>query len=51
MSKFKHKTSKAIRTQAERSVHKEHSVPLFMTSSYMFDSAEHARDLFEGEAE
>lgn len=51
MSKFKHKTSKAIRTQAERSSHKEHSVPLFMTSSYMFDSAEYARDLFEGEAE
>lgn len=43
--------TKAIRTQAERSQHKEHSVPLYMTSSYMFDSAEHAAALFEEEVE
>lgn len=38
--------TRAIRLQAERSQHREHSVPLFMTSSYAFSSAEEARDLF-----
>lgn len=41
--------TRAIRIQAERSQHKEHSVPLFLTSSYMFDSAEHATALFKEE--
>lgn len=41
--------SRAIRTQAERGPHREHSVPIFMTSSFVFDSAEQARDLFAGE--
>jgi O-succinylhomoserine sulfhydrylase len=39
----------AIRTQAERSAHREHSVPIFMTSSFVFDSAEQAKALFAGE--
>lgn len=39
----------AIRTQAERSLHKEHSVPLFLTSSYKFDDAEEMRALFANE--
>ncbi|MGV6850640.1 MAG: trans-sulfuration enzyme family protein [bacterium] len=41
--------TKAIRQQYERSQHREHSVPLYMTSSFVFDSAEHARALFAEE--
>lgn len=41
----------AIRTQTERTAQREHSTPLFMTSSFVFDSAEHARALFANEAE
>ena len=43
--------TKAIRHQAERSQHREHSVPIFATSSYVFEDAEHARALFAKEAE
>ncbi|MGM0545326.1 MAG: trans-sulfuration enzyme family protein [Bacteroidota bacterium] len=43
--------TKAIRTQAERSTQREHSVPVYMTSSFVFDSAEHARALFAKEVE
>lgn len=39
----------AIRTQAERSEHREHSVPIFATSSFVFDDAEQARALFADE--
>lgn len=39
----------AIRTQAERSDHREHSVPIFATSSFVFDDAEQARALFADE--
>ena len=39
----------AIRIQAERSAQREHSVPLFLTSSFVFDSAEQARALFAEE--
>lgn len=41
--------TKAIRTQTERSQHHEHSVPLYLTSSFVFDDAEHARALFADE--
>lgn len=41
----------AIRTQTARSSHREHSVPIYLTSSFVFDSAEHGRDLFSGEAD
>ncbi|TVR66866.1 MAG: O-succinylhomoserine sulfhydrylase [Spirochaetaceae bacterium] len=41
----------AIRTQTARSPHREHSVPVYLTSSFVFDSAEHGRDLFSGDAE
>jgi O-succinylhomoserine sulfhydrylase len=51
MKNSKNHETIAIRTQLERSQHKEHSAPLFLTSSYMFDSAEHANALFEEEAE
>ena len=41
----------AIRLQTERSQYKEHSVPLYMTSSYSFDDAEEMRALFADEKE
>ncbi len=41
--------TEAIRTQAQRSSHREHSVPLYLTSSFVFDSAEQGRDLFAGD--
>lgn len=39
----------AIRTQSARSAHREHSVPLYLTSSFVFDDAEQARALFAEE--
>lgn len=50
MSDDKSKT-RAIRTQTERTEQREHSTPLFMTSSFVFDSAEHARAMFANEVE
>jgi O-succinylhomoserine sulfhydrylase len=41
----------AIRLQAERTQYKEHSVPLYLTSSYKFDDAEDMRALFANEKE
>ncbi|TKC06364.1 O-succinylhomoserine sulfhydrylase [Pedobacter frigoris] len=41
----------AIRLQAERTQFKEHSVPLYLTSSYKFDDAEEMRALFANEKE
>lgn len=43
--------TKAIRTQTARTDQREHSTPLFMTSSFVFDSAEHARAMFAHEVE
>ncbi len=42
-------SSRAIREQVPRSKEREHSVPIFMTSSFVFDSAEQARALFAEE--
>ncbi len=39
----------AIRTQVPVTEEREHSVPLFLTSSFVFDSAEQARALFADE--
>lgn len=39
----------AIRTQTPVSAEREHSVPLYLTSSFRFDDAEHARALFTEE--
>ena len=39
----------AIRAQHERSQHREHSVPLYLTSSFVFEDAEQARALFADE--
>jgi O-succinylhomoserine sulfhydrylase len=46
-----HPETLAVRTQAARSPEREHSVPLYLTSSFVFDSAEHARALFADEVE
>lgn len=46
-----HKETQAIRTQAETSLFQEHSVPLYLTSSFVFDSAEEMRAKFAGEME
>src|SRR5699024_5911310 len=43
--------TQAIRTQTKRSEQREHSTPLFMTSSFVFDSASHAQALFAKEVE
>jgi O-succinylhomoserine sulfhydrylase len=41
--------TQAIRRQHERSEFREHSVPLYLTSSFTFDSAEQARAMFADE--
>ncbi|TXK27727.1 aminotransferase class I/II-fold pyridoxal phosphate-dependent enzyme [Pontibacter qinzhouensis] len=43
------KETKAIRLQAKRSHNREHSVPLYLTSSFMFEDAEQARAIFADE--
>ncbi|MEO0776822.1 MAG: aminotransferase class I/II-fold pyridoxal phosphate-dependent enzyme [Bacteroidota bacterium] len=43
--------TKAIRIQTARTAEREHSTPLFPTSSFVFDDAEQMRSLFAGEAE
>src|SRR5690625_4669415 len=39
----------AIRTQIPTTAEREHSTPLYMTSSYLFESTEQARALFASE--
>jgi O-succinylhomoserine sulfhydrylase len=41
----------AIRLQTERSQHREHSAPIFPTSSFVFEDAEQMRALFADEME
>lgn len=43
--------TQAVRTQTKRSFNREHSVPVYMTSSFTFDNAEQARALFADEIE
>lgn len=50
MSEKKFETA-AIRHQLEQSSQKEHSVPIYATSSFKFDDAEDARALFADEKE
>lgn len=45
------KETLAIRAQAERSHNREHSVPLYLTSSFTFDDAEMGRAMFNDEIE
>lgn len=51
MSKKKNFETEAIRTQTPTTDEREHSTPLYMTSSFTFESAEHARALFAKEVE
>jgi len=46
---FDHFETNAIRLQQERTEYREHSVPLYMTSSFVFEDAEQARALFADE--
>lgn len=43
--------TQAIRTQVDRTQYNEHSTPLFLTSSFIFDSAEEMRAAFNEESE
>lgn len=45
----RHFETLAIRTQVPTSPEREHSVPLYLTSSFVFDDAEQARALFADE--
>jgi len=51
MSLKKHFETEAIRTQSERSHFSEHSVPMYITSSFVFDDAEDMRASFAEEKE
>ncbi|MCR9065877.1 MAG: aminotransferase class I/II-fold pyridoxal phosphate-dependent enzyme [Cytophagales bacterium] len=42
-------TTKAIRIQTERTQHKEHATPLFLTSSFTFEDAAEGQALFNNE--
>jgi O-succinylhomoserine sulfhydrylase len=44
-----HFETNAIRKQQEKTSFREHSVPLYLTSSFVFDSAEQARAMFADE--
>ncbi|HEU4642965.1 MAG TPA: aminotransferase class I/II-fold pyridoxal phosphate-dependent enzyme [Gemmatimonadaceae bacterium] len=44
-----HPETLAVRAQAPRTGEREHSVPLFLTSSFVFESAEQARAMFADE--
>ncbi len=46
-----HFETNAVRTQAEQSSFREHSVPIYMTSSFTFEDAEQGRALFADEIE
>lgn len=46
-----HIETEAIRTQMERSQYSEHSSPVYLTSSYVFDDAEEMRASFSEEKE
>lgn len=46
---MQHDETRAIRTQTEASQHREHASAIYMTSSFTFETAEHARALFAKE--
>ena len=46
-----HPITKAIRTQTERTNEMEHSTPLFLTSSFCFDTADEMRAAFADETD
>ena len=47
----KYDQTAAIRSQSPRSLHREHSTPIFITSSFVFDTQEYAADLFDSKVE
>ncbi len=49
--KNKHFETQAIRSQTDQTNQKEHSTPLFLTSSFTFDTAEEGAALFDGDVE
>lgn len=49
MARKKHPETLAIRTQAGRTQFNEHAVPLYLTSSFVFDDAETMRAMFADE--
>lgn len=49
MARKKHPETLAIRTQAERTQFNEHAVPLYLTSSFVYDDAETMRAMFADE--
>lgn len=49
MNEYENFETKAVRTQLERTQHREHSSPLFLTSSFVFEDAEQARAMFADE--
>jgi O-succinylhomoserine sulfhydrylase len=51
MKKYDHFETNAIRAQMEKTKEKEHSTPIFATSSFVFDDAEEARAMFADEIE
>jgi O-succinylhomoserine sulfhydrylase len=51
MSEDKHFETNAIRNQLEKSSFREHSAPIYMTSSFVFDDAEQARAMFADEVQ
>ena len=46
-----HPITKAIRSQTVRTAQQEHSTPLFLTSSFVFDDAEEMRAAFADETD
>jgi O-succinylhomoserine sulfhydrylase len=48
-NKYSYSETDAIRGQHERSSFREHSVPLYLTSSFVFENAEQARAMFADE--
>ena len=51
MSDNFHKETRSIRIQSERTDQREHSTPLYMTSSFVFEDAEQARAMFADEVQ
>jgi O-succinylhomoserine sulfhydrylase len=51
MKDYKHFETKAVRHQADKTYNKEHSVPIYATSSFIFDDSEEARALFANESD
>jgi O-succinylhomoserine sulfhydrylase len=49
MNESARKDTNAVRIQAKRSIHHEHSVPVYETSCFVFESAEEAQAVFADE--